>query len=124
MEFRSENPELFVDLIRGLVRAKNISEKAENKLEIDAGLLLEDEEKELYKAFNQRQTEINKFFASGDYQKGFYLLVELKEYIDAFLDNVMVMVDDSELKNNRLALLAQIAVLMSEVMDIEEIALD
>jgi glycyl-tRNA synthetase beta chain len=124
MEFRSENPELFVDLIRGLVRAKNISEKAENKLEIDAGLLVEDEEKELYKAFNQRQTEINKFFASGDYQKGFYLLVELKEYIDAFLDNVMVMVDDSELKNNRLALLAQIAVLMSEVMDIEEIALD
>lgn len=124
MEFRSENPELFVDLIRGLVRAKNISEKAENKLEIDAGLLVEDEEKELYKAFNQREAEINEFFASGDYQKGFYLLVELKEYIDAFLDNVMVMVDDSELKNNRLALLARIAVLMSEVMDIEEIALD
>jgi len=124
MEFRSENPELFVDLIRGLVRAKNISEKSENKLAIDAGLLVEDEEKELYKAFNQREAEINKFFASGDYQKGFYLLVELKEYIDAFLDNVMVMVDDSELKNNRLALLAQIAVLMSEVMDIEEIALD
>ncbi|MFW6295053.1 MAG: glycine--tRNA ligase subunit beta [Halanaerobium sp.] len=124
MEFRSENSSLFVDLIRGLVRAKNISEKTENKLEIDAGLLVEDEEKELYKAFNQREAEIKESFASSQYQKGFYLLVELKEYIDAFLDNVMVMVDDSEVKNNRLALLSRIADLMSEVMDIEEIALD
>jgi glycyl-tRNA synthetase beta chain len=124
MEFRSENSSLFVDLIRGLVRAKNISEKSENKLEIDAGLFVEDEEKGLYKAFDQREAEINEFFASGQYQKGFYLLVELKEYIDAFLDNVMVMVEDGELKNNRLALLNNIAELMSEVMDIEEIALD
>jgi glycyl-tRNA synthetase beta chain len=124
MEFRSENSSLFVDLIRGLVRAKNISEKSENKLEIDAGLFVEDEEKGLYKAFDQREAEINEFFASGQYQKGFYLLVELKEYIDAFLDNVMVMVEDGELKNNRLALLNNIAKLMSEVMDIEEIALD
>lgn len=124
MEFRSENSSLFVDLIRGLVRAKNISEKAGNKLEINAGLLVEDEEKELYKEFNQREAEIKGFFASSQYQKGFYLLVELKEYIDDFLDNVMVMVDDSEIKNNRLALLTRIAELMSEVMDIEEIALD
>jgi glycyl-tRNA synthetase beta chain len=124
MDFRSENPGLFVDLIRGLVRAKNLGEKAENKVEIDAGLLAAVEEKELYKEFNQREAEIKNFFASSQYQKGFYLLVELKEYIDAFLDNVMVMVDNSELKNNRLALLTRIAELMSEVMDIEEIALD
>jgi glycyl-tRNA synthetase beta chain len=124
MNFRSENSKLFIDLIRGLVRAKNISEKAENKLEIDAGLLVEDEEKELYKAVNQRESEIKRFFNSGQYQKGFYLLVELKEYIDDFLDSVMVMVDDQEVKNNRLALLACISELMSEVMNIEEIALD
>ncbi|MFN2340736.1 MAG: glycine--tRNA ligase subunit beta [Halanaerobium sp.] len=124
MEFRSENASLFVDLIRALVRVKNIGEKAENNLEIEAGLFVADEEKELYKAFSQREAEIKKFFASAQYQKGFYLLVELKEYIDAFLDNVMVMVDDSALKNNRLALLSSIAELMSEVMDIEEIALD
>ena len=124
MEFRAENPSLFVDLIRGLVRAKNISEKSENKLDIDAGLLIEDEEKELYKAFNQRKAEIKEIFASSKYQKGFYLLVELKDYIDAFLDNVMVMVDDQKVKNNRLAILSSISELMSEVMDIEEIALD
>jgi len=124
MEFRSDNSDLFVDLIRGLVRAKNISDKAENKLEVEAGLLVEDEEKELYEAVNQRAGKIKEFFASGQYQQGFYLLVELKEFVDAFLDSVMVMVDDQKLKNNRLALLSWIAGLMVEVMDIEEIALD
>ncbi len=124
MAFRSENSKLFIDLIRGLVRAKNISEKAENKLELDAGLLVEDEEKELYKEFNQRESEITRFFNSGKYQKGFYLLVELKEFIDNFLDSVMVMVEDQKVQNNRLALLALISELMTDVMDIEEIALD
>ena len=87
-------------------------------------LLVEDEEKELYKAFNEREAEIRELFLSSQYQKGFYLLVELKEYIDAFLDNVMVMVDDPEVKNNRLAILRSISELMAEVIDIEEIALD
>jgi glycyl-tRNA synthetase beta chain len=124
MEFRSSNPELFIALLRGLVRAKNISEKLDSKIKIDAGLLQEDEEKELYKDFKVIQPEIESSFAKKDYQKGFYLLVDLKENIDSFLDNVMVMVDDEELKNNRLSLLAEISKLMTDVFDIEEIALD
>lgn len=124
MEFRSSNPELFVDLLRGLVRAKNISEKLDSKIKIDAGLLQEDEEKELYKDFKVIQPEIKNYFAKKDYKKGFYLLVDLKENIDNFLDNVMVMVDDEKLKKNRLSLLAEISELMTDVFDIEEIALD
>lgn len=124
MEFRSANPDLFVDLVRGLVRAKNISENLESKKEIDAGLLTADEEKELYKNFKVIQPEIEGYFAQKEYQKGFYLLVDLKENIDMFLDNVMVMVDDKELKQNRLSLLAEISQLMNDVFDIEEIALD
>lgn len=124
MEFRSSNPELFVDLLRGLVRAKNISEKLDSKVKIEEGLLLEDEEKKLYEDFKIIQPEINSYFAKKEYQKGFYLLVDLKENIDEFLDNVMVMVDDDKLKKNRLSLLAEISELMTDVFDIEEIALD
>ncbi len=124
MEFRSANPDLFVDLVRGLVRAKNISENLESKTKIDAGLLTADEEKELYKDFKVIQPEIEGYFAQKEYQKGFYLLVDLKENIDKFLDNVMVMVDDEDIKQNRLSLLAEISQLMDNVIDIEEIALD
>ncbi len=124
MEFRSSNPELFVDLLRGLVRAKNISEKLEYNIKIDAGLLQEDEEKELYRDFKVIQPKIKNYFAKKDYKKGFYLLVDLKENIDNFLDNVMVMVDDEKLKKNRLSLLAEISELMTDVFDIEKITLD
>lgn len=124
MEFRNEDPKLFVDLVRGLVRVKNISEKAENNFDFDAGLLVEDEEKNLYKALKDRKSEIKELFNSAKYKKGLYLLVELKPEIDQFLDNVMVMVDDQKLKNNRLSLLGSITPLAAKVMDIEEIALD
>jgi glycyl-tRNA synthetase beta chain len=124
MEFRSSNPELFVDLLRGLVRAKNISEKLGSKIKIEEGLLEEDEEKELYKDFKVIQPQIQSYFTKKDYQKGFYLLVDLKENIDNFLDNVMVMVDDDKLKDNRLSLLTEISELTTDVFDIEEIALD
>ncbi|ADO76821.1 glycine--tRNA ligase subunit beta [Halanaerobium praevalens] len=124
MEFRNEDSKLFVDLVRGLVRVKNISEKAENKLEFDAGLLVENEEKKLYKDLKTRKTKIKELFSSAKYKKGLYLLVELKPAIDQFLDNVMVMVDDQKIKNNRLALLGSITPLVAKVIDIEEIALD
>jgi len=124
MEFRSANPELFVDLVRGLVRAKNISEKLKSKKKIEAGLLVEDEEKELYKDFKIIQPEIKTHFLKNEYQKGFYLLVDLKEKIDKFLDNVMVMVDDEQVKMNRLSLLKEISQLMTDVIDIEEITND
>ncbi|MCC3145380.1 glycine--tRNA ligase subunit beta [Halanaerobium sp. Z-7514] len=124
MEFRSQNPQLFVDLVRGLVRAKNISENLESKTEINAGLLAADEEKQLYKAYQNNQPLIKEHFAAKEYKQGFYLLVELKEDIDQFLDNVMVMVEDEALKKNRLAILAGISELMREVINIEEIALD
>jgi glycyl-tRNA synthetase beta chain len=124
MEFRSEDPELFVDFIRALVRVKNISDKLTDKIEINAGLLEANEEQELYKAFKDNQQEIEAKFAAGEYLAAFYLLVSLKDQIDKFLDNVMVMVEQEEIKQNRLALLAGIANLTDPILDLEEIALD
>ncbi|MGM0602338.1 MAG: glycine--tRNA ligase subunit beta [Bacillota bacterium] len=124
MEFRSENPDLFVDLIRGLVRAKNISSKLEKEIEIKEKLLEEKEELKLYDSYSKKEKAINDNFEKSNYLQGFHDIVELKEVIDEFLDNVMVMVEDNKIKNNRLSLLKKIADLMESVMDIDEIALD
>ncbi|RCW45376.1 MULTISPECIES: glycine--tRNA ligase subunit beta [unclassified Halanaerobium] len=124
MEFRNENPELFTELIRGLVRAKNISSKLEKELNINKNLLKEKEELKLYNSYREKEKEIKNYFNSSNYLKGFHKIVELKEEIDEFLDNVMVMVEDDKIKNNRLSLLKKITDLMQPVMDIDEIALD
>jgi glycyl-tRNA synthetase beta chain len=46
----------------------------------------------------------------------------LKEPVDAFFDQVMVMVDDGELRRNRLGLLADLRTAMNRVADISKLA--
>ncbi len=44
-------------------------------------------------------------------------MAELKEPIDQFFDNVMVMVEDATIRQNRLALLSQLVGLFREIAD-------
>jgi glycyl-tRNA synthetase beta chain len=56
--------------------------------------------------------------AVSDYQGALTLLADLQKPIDAFFENVMVMSDDIEIKNNRLALLKQLQDLFMAIADI------
>jgi glycyl-tRNA synthetase beta chain len=49
-------------------------------------------------------------------------LAPLKEPVDRFFDDVMVMVEDARLRANRLALLAQLRALMNRVADLSLLA--
>ena len=53
-----------------------------------------------------------------DYTTALSQLAALRAPIDAFFENVMVMADDSDLKANRLRLLAQLRGLFTSVADI------
>lgn len=57
-----------------------------------------------------------------NYAQALALLAELKEPVDAFFDQVMVMVEDPVVRDNRLALLAQLRGLFLEVADVSLIA--
>ena len=124
MDIREENPSLFIDLFRGLVRAKNLAENSDEKLTINSELLQEEGERELYREYNKIKDIVEDQFGQENYKKGLKSVVELKQSIDKFLDNVIVMVEDEKIKRNRLALLQKVAGLVEPVMDIEEIALD
>jgi glycyl-tRNA synthetase beta chain len=50
-------------------------------------------------------------------------LADLRESIDAFFDNVMVMVDDEALRNNRLALLTELRALFLAIADISRLSI-
>lgn len=67
---------------------------------------------------NKVSTEANTMFANGDYAKALSLLAALKEPLDVFFDKVMVICEDSNTKNNRLALLKSLQDLLSHVADI------
>jgi len=88
-------------------RVGNILAKFEGELNtaVDASLLQEDAEKALASAVDAKVELLAPLFAAGDYQQALTELSELRDVVDTFFDNVMVMADDEALKINRLTLL-------------------
>lgn len=101
-------------------RVTNILSKQDHNgnLQVDPSLLQEEAEQVLFKAVTSRQEQVAPLFGTGDYQQALDVLATLREPVDAFFDQVMVMADDEAVRNNRLALLASLQALFLEVADI------
>jgi glycyl-tRNA synthetase beta chain len=57
-----------------------------------------------------------------DYTGALRRLAGVRQEVDAFFDQVMVMTDEPLTRNNRLALLAQLESLLNKVADISKLA--
>ncbi|RAH39434.1 glycine--tRNA ligase subunit beta [Halomonas sp. SL1] len=90
-------------------------------VEVDAGLLQEDTEKALAEALSGCHQKVAPLFAEARYSDALDVLATLREPVDRFFDDVMVMADDEAVKRNRLALLASLQALFLEVADIAEL---
>ena len=105
-------------------RVSNILAKLEGPApsSVDEALLQEDAEKALYTAVKDAQEQVQPLYAEARYTEGLAGLAGLRDTVDSFFDHVMVMTDDEALRNNRLALLAQLRALFLEVADISLLA--
>lgn len=101
-------------------RVGNILAKFDGELsaDIDLALLQEDAEKALAENVEVMTEALEPAFATGDYQQALSKLADLREPVDAFFDNVMVMADDEALKKNRLTLLNNLRNLFLQIADI------
>jgi glycyl-tRNA synthetase beta chain len=88
----------------------------------DARLLYEPAERELWAAFERVVPQAERLLAGADYTGMLRALAPLKEPVDRFFDDVMVMVEDAKLRANRLALLAQLRALMNRIADLSVLA--
>jgi len=107
-------------------RVGNILKKVEGgvNVTVDAHLLNEPAEQVLYRVLADLLPRANDSFAAGDYTESLQILAALKAPVDDFFDYVMVNVDDASLRNNRLALLAQLHHTMNRVADISKLAVN
>ncbi|MBD1565799.1 glycine--tRNA ligase subunit beta [Vibrio sp. S12_S33] len=101
-------------------RVGNILAKFDGQLatEINLTLLQENAEKALAEEVEVMSEALEPAFATGDYQQALSKLAALREPVDAFFDNVMVMADDEALKQNRLTLLNNLRNLFLQIADI------
>lgn len=86
---------------------------------IDEALLVEKTERDLHN--QMRASAAIQRGASGDYVARLTALAGLKDYVDAFFDEVMVMCEDDALRNNRLALLSELRQSFLAVADISRL---
>lgn len=101
------------------ILAKQLADKSAKALVPD--LLKETAEKQLAKNLDDLEALIAPLLAKRDYNGILEKLAELKDPVDHFFEDVMVMTDDMALRQNRLALLDKLQKLFMNVADISQL---
>ncbi|TAK44902.1 MAG: glycine--tRNA ligase subunit beta [Betaproteobacteria bacterium] len=101
---------------------KQAAAKGESFANAELSRLKEPAERALHEALRSTADEAESRFARGDYTAYLKAFAVLKTPVDAFFESVMVMVDDQKLRQNRLALLADLRNAMNRVADLSKLA--
>ncbi|WP_145524589.1 glycine--tRNA ligase subunit beta [Yersinia vastinensis] len=101
-------------------RVSNILAKSTDTLKdrVNAAVLKEPAELQFATHLIVLRDQLAPLFADGRYQEALVELAALRENVDAFFDNVMVMVEDDAVRVNRLTLLSKLRELFLQVADI------
>lgn len=104
-------------------RIGNLLKKVDGTLpeSVSEALLTESEEHALWQALCAAQTEVHPKLDAGDYESALKALASLREPVDAFFDNVLVMAEDEAVRTNRMALLQQLYRLCTHVADLSKL---
>lgn len=104
----SKNNQDFKEVIESLGRVINISKKGE-KVDIDPTLFVSDEEKYLYERYTEVNPKVIQNLSDNNVEEAFRLLSSLREAIDNYFENTMVMAEDEAIRRNRLAQMVHLA---------------
>jgi glycyl-tRNA synthetase beta chain len=113
----------FQSIVIAFKRAMNILRGASYKKEINPSIFIESSEKNLYQSFLKAKESIHRHLNKRDYPSALLEMTQMKKPIDDFFDQVMVMVEDESIRNNRLALLDQIGQLFLRIADFSKLTL-
>ena len=107
----------FKENIEALTRASRLAKKlaADQEVVVDETLFENEAEKELFDKVN----DVRQKLATADIEERFLILKELRQPIERYFEETMVMVDDPKVKINRLSQLAQIAHLTADFGELE-----
>ena len=100
-------------------RIRNLLKKVETVLpfEVRPALLIEEAEQALAGRLVELSSEVIPLMETGLYGEALNRLARLREPVDAFFDQVLVMADDPALRDNRIALLNELSSLFLRVAD-------
>ena len=109
--------EKFAVLAGSFKRIRNIT-KGNSATDVDPGLLRHGAEKALHETLERVRRQAEPLLGAGDYGSVLEIMLQMKEPVDRFFDQVMVMDDDLRVRANRLNLLTALGRLVLRVGDI------
>ena len=110
----------FAKVLTAFTRANNLAKKAEGS-EVNVEYLVEEVEKQLWNDVQFAETAIANQVQDRLYAEALTVISTLEESISAFFDGVMVMDENENIKNNRLALLVRVSALSNKIADLTKI---
>ena len=114
----------FEPLAAAFKRVENILKKSAEKTTaaVNPGLFAEASEGTLHEACESVAAQVNRLMADGDLDSALSAIATLRDPVDAFFNDVMVMTDDTAVRRNRLALLRAISGLFGRIADFSQIS--
>ena len=110
-----ENP----DFTETVNRLASMGKKSDGR-EVDPSLLEEDAEKALYEKMSEIE-EIESLISRDEFLPALEAFDRLSPYLNDFFDGVMIMVDDEDVRENRLAIIGAYYKLISQIFIVDEI---
>jgi glycyl-tRNA synthetase beta chain len=106
-------------------RIANILRQANDPvgLKVDRKLLQNDAELALFNELGAARQKLEPLLSVRRYADALNKLAELRDPVDRFFDDVMVMADDVAVRNNRLALLGELRALFLQIADISRLSI-
>ncbi len=108
----------FKPAVENVARVINLAKKGTDQIEIKTDLFENDAEKGLYEVVQNLKSDWFVLTAEAQFRA---IVHQLAPAISHFFENVMVMVDDEAVKNNRLSLLTEIVTLTKVLGDFSQI---
>ncbi|MEJ2321343.1 MAG: glycine--tRNA ligase subunit beta, partial [Gammaproteobacteria bacterium] len=104
-------------------RIRNILKKAEETIpeSTDADRFETDQERALAELIGETRDSVQPLLDERNYSEALTTLAGLRDRVDDFFDNVMVMDENPDIRANRLAILQQLGALFLEVADISQL---
>lgn len=113
--YMEENPD-FIEIVN---RLASMGKKSDGR-EVDPSLLEEEAEKALYEKMPEIE-DIEALISRDEFLPALEAFDSLSPYLNDFFDGVMVMVEDTDVRENRLAIVGAFYKLISQIFIVDEI---
>ena len=114
----------FVKLVIGQKRVRNILKDADKVPPVNKDLVQEPAEKALLKMGDEAGSRIEALITEKSYPEVLILLLQMRPVIDKFFDDILVMCEDKQLRENRMALVNVINKLFLQFADFSQIVIE